>query len=356
MAKYTEIAAMMQRRIVNGDYAFARIPGARKLAEETGVSYMTARQAVQKLLDDGVISRAVNGRFEAQPVSSPQAGLKIAFIGPIRFHNYFLWENAIKTAAEEAGGSFRMVVFSHDDDPVIGEVLNGDFDLVFLAYNLANRFIINQIRKNCGKVVTLFRDMTADGVRCLDGPSPSETANMVEHLYRRGHRRADAFSVFSSSASSMEKIKCWHDALKARGMTGNTHQIELAPFEYSLHPSYSFFRRLLDSGEFRATAVFAPVMENAIGIIRACHDRGLVPGRDISVCSFGQPEMAAMHIPSITVIDRPDPTSQVRDIIREFLEDGPDRPRRLMFRPAEGKVIEGESTGPAPGKIVWLNS
>ena len=45
-AKYTEVMSVIERRIRAGDYLLSSIPGERKIAEETGVSYMTARRAV----------------------------------------------------------------------------------------------------------------------------------------------------------------------------------------------------------------------------------------------------------------------------------------------------------------------
>ena len=51
-AKYTEVMSVIKRRIREGDYLLDNIPGERKIAEETGVSYMTARRAVQELLDE----------------------------------------------------------------------------------------------------------------------------------------------------------------------------------------------------------------------------------------------------------------------------------------------------------------
>ena len=45
--KYVQIAEQLKRRIENGDYNFCAMPGVPKLAAEIGVSYLTARQAVQ---------------------------------------------------------------------------------------------------------------------------------------------------------------------------------------------------------------------------------------------------------------------------------------------------------------------
>jgi hypothetical protein len=100
----------------------------------------------------------------------------------------------------------------------------------------------------------------------------------------------------------------------------------------------------------RATAIFCTAMEGAQGIIRSCHEHRVhVPG-DISVCSFGNPEKAMLSIPSITIVDRPDPKPELRAIFELFLGLSGDTDR-LMYRPEGYNSLRlGESTGKAPPK------
>src|SRR4249919_880335 len=66
-AKYTEVMSVIKRRIAEGDYLLSSIPGERRIAEETGVSYMTARKAVQGLLDEQVLTRGPTGALDVHP-------------------------------------------------------------------------------------------------------------------------------------------------------------------------------------------------------------------------------------------------------------------------------------------------
>ena len=71
---------------------------------------------------------------------------------------------------------------------------------------------------------------------------------------------------------------------------------------------------------------------------------------DISVSSFGNPEKAMLSVPSITIVDRPDPKPELRAIFEFFLGLGGD-PSRLMYRPEGYNSLRlGESTGKAPVK------
>ena len=62
MPKYLEVAEILKSRVLHGDYLVSPMPGERKLAEEIGVSYMTARKALKHLVETGVIAREEDGK------------------------------------------------------------------------------------------------------------------------------------------------------------------------------------------------------------------------------------------------------------------------------------------------------
>src|SRR5580765_6349094 len=65
--KFKHVMSVIERRIRKGDYLLNPIPGERKIAEETGVSHMTARKAVTALLERKVLIRRPNGSLEISP-------------------------------------------------------------------------------------------------------------------------------------------------------------------------------------------------------------------------------------------------------------------------------------------------
>src|SRR5256885_13352643 len=72
--KFQRVASVIERRIRQGDYLLNPIPGERKIAEETGVSHMTARKAVRGLLDRKVLIRRPNGSLDISPRFQGAAG------------------------------------------------------------------------------------------------------------------------------------------------------------------------------------------------------------------------------------------------------------------------------------------
>ena len=63
MGKYLDVANRLSHRILAGDYHFQPVPAERELALEVGVSHLTARKAIQKLLNEGLLCRMENGRL-----------------------------------------------------------------------------------------------------------------------------------------------------------------------------------------------------------------------------------------------------------------------------------------------------
>ena len=347
MSKYSEIAELVKRRIRKEDYTVNRFPGTRKLAEDCGVSYLTARQAMLKLVDDGVLLQKENGYFSINPHwNRDKAEFKVVFLTHHRASDYYVWENAVMAAAEKLGVFFRQVYYTHDDDPVIAEVLSGDFDLIFFKHNiLGNPFCRNLVLKHRDKVVSLFQDLTGYGVRCFDGASPEEAVRLVDHLYELGHRRFAAVKVAGDTSSGSSKIAAWERRLGQYGLKNTVFEVACRHTSYTLIPAYEQAARIVEASP-RPTAVFCTALELAIGLNRYCHEQGIAVGRELSVCSFGQPEMARMQVPSITVIDRPPPVEVAEEIIRDVMDSGGGKPARLMYRTGVGNLIVGESTGP----------
>jgi DNA-binding LacI/PurR family transcriptional regulator len=342
-AKYIQIADAFRRRIYNGDYSFSKLPGAQRLAGELGVSYLTARQAVGKLIDEGVLRRQANGRLEVcSPVKQQRENLNIALISPCDLNG--IWSNAICQAAQNFNCSFRSVSYSHDDDPVIFEVLNGDFDLIFIAFVRSDSLFLNKLLQHKDKVVTLFHDFTELGIRCFDGPPPSTIGILMKYLMELGHRKIDFLNTQPVSRTVAERIRAWQQSKEELGFTGKLNNFPVQSFESAALHAHEMTHRLLDDPDFDATALFCFSVEAASGVLRACYEKGVRVGKDLSVCSFAEPEKAKLLIPSITIVDRPSPVLEATAIIEQFLQIS-DTPERLLFRPQSKELVIGESTG-----------
>ncbi len=345
--KYIQVAELIKRRIANGDYHFMPLPGAPKLSQETGVSYLTVRQAIRLLLEEKVLIRKDSDRLEiAMPEGAPR--LRVALFHPGHVTCGNKWFDAIRSGTLRHQCTFRDIVETNPDDPLLYNALDGDFDIIFCYVPRNRPLFLNKLKKKRERIVTLFTNLTEYGIRCLDGISNDAIKHVVKYLYDRGCRKIDFYAPLSSN--HLKRKEVWRKSIRELGCTGE----EWCPQVPEMHPTREFvlenMRRLLAKKAFRSTdAIFCSNMDCAIGAIRALADFGLhVPG-DIMIASMGNPEIARLCTPSVTVIDTPDLTPLVDAIFAHYLgtETGPER---LYFHfeletlSPEKIIIPGEST------------
>ncbi len=125
----------------------------------------------------------------------------------------------------------------------------------------------------------------------------------VEHLIALGHRRIGYVSIPNRPQSNQYRFKGYQDALEAAdiavdpALIFSSHAIEdhARAGEASLEP-------LLAAG---ASAAFCYNDTSAIGLLAACHKRGIsVPGA-LSIIGFDDIDMAPYTMPQLTTIRQP---------------------------------------------------
>ena len=104
--------------------------------------------------------------------------------------------------------------------------------------------------------------------------------------------------------------------------------------------------RLIDSGRL-PEAVFCLTPALAIGFYRACYERHIEIGRDISIFSFGEQETARFMTPALATIANTDGLEPVmRELLSQYLP-GAKPDNRLLFQLTDFELFEGESLIPA---------
>jgi len=125
----------------------------------------------------------------------------------------------------------------------------------------------------------------------------------VEHLLALGHCRIGYVGVTNRPKSNQHRFKGYQNTLEAGGIavdpalifTSHTSEDHAKAGEASLEP-------LLAA---RATAVFCYNDTTAMGLLAACHKRGLLVPDNLSVIGFDDIDMAAYTIPPLTTIRQP---------------------------------------------------
>jgi DNA-binding transcriptional regulator YhcF (GntR family) len=131
MTKTAQIQTILEHRIRHGDYLLTGLPAERELSLEVGVSRMTTRKAIERLVKKGLLYRQPNGRVA---VSRDEAlgWQTFSFLVPSTSSgNIERWRLAIETAASDAHAHVRTILYVHWDDPILLDAIE-NFDGTFL--------------------------------------------------------------------------------------------------------------------------------------------------------------------------------------------------------------------------------
>ena len=301
MSKYLEVAEILKSRVVHGDYLGTAIPGERKLAEEIGVSYMTARKALKHLVETGVVAKDEDGKTQLLKHKTKYgscAFLAPAFVSMLTIR----WQTVLERVLRRGGRIVRPVYFMHWNDPAVTETL-ANFDLIFLLPKLESpsELLLRKLRE-CGKpVVVLETDWTERGFFSIH-PSPVESVGrLLEHLAEAGER-VDCFNTQPLDEVIDSWLGVWEE-FPARGrMLNYPVNFYDDTLEYAVKVSTS----LLQSGEWRPKAVLCTTLSAALGLSRVLYDSGLRVGQDVRLAAVNDVGWAAYLTPSITTLESPD--------------------------------------------------
>ncbi len=332
MLKFEEITQLLEHRLAAGVYPGDKLPPLRKLADDMGVCYLTARKAVKQL-------------EERKASCDMLYRLRVAVVAPM--WAFSEWHRAIRDEVRGAGGVCRFHAYGSNIDPVITEAIaQKDYDLLFLCMpESPNARLLELIRKSKDRVVVMFEPLEHLGVRSLMGNDPESIRHFLDLLAERGHRRIDALGRDTDlQRSGVKRYEAWRKWLDEHGLDGRFHEVRHSPFEHDEDQALEACRKKFSAGEIGdAIFCFNPVL--GLGLYRACYEFGIVPGRDISIFSFGHGEITRLMTPALATIVPRDVPGTVRQLLKEYYP-GAERSEKLCFRPEQCVILPGESIQP----------
>ena len=196
LPKYAQVMSVIERRVREGDYLLHSIPGERRIAEETGVSYMTARRAIIELLDKKVLIRRTNGSLDIHPgYIKRNTHAKVVLLYPAYPSPYLAQLRMIVTSAlEKHDLNLRPVQYVHWDDPIVVDaVANTGGALIIPSADSIPEWVLSPIRSN--KVVVLDGDFSEDGIPSIRLFPDSHIEKVLAHLTDLGHRHIDCVNT-----------------------------------------------------------------------------------------------------------------------------------------------------------------
>jgi len=344
-AKYTEVMSVIKRRIREGDYLLDSIPGERKIAEETGVSYMTARRAVQELLDEEVLIRHPTGALDVHPRFSKQnKPAEVVLLCPAYPSSYLTQlRSLVSDFAAQCNIRLRPAQFVHWDEKTVVEAVEQAKGTFIIPYGPAIPVrLVEPFQTN--KVVILDGDFTGDGLPSIRLFSDRCIERVMDHFYELGHRHIDCINTQNRNPEIDRRIDIWDRWCGRRGVKGDLRDDPAPVFTDPTIVAYRLMSRIIDKKQSQATAFMGTTCPAAIGAIRACWERGISVGKDLSIATVNIEPPAEFFCPSITGLNTPDLSDVLGKCFDWFGSRVPWRGQVLM-EPKEPVLFEGESTG-----------
>jgi DNA-binding LacI/PurR family transcriptional regulator len=350
-SKYNEVMSVIKQRIRQGDYFVDSIPGERRLAEETGVSYMTARRAVQELLEERVLIRQSSGSLEVHPDYTKRVKpAEIVLLYPAYPSSYLTQLRVlVAEAASRRGLALRPGQFVHWDEQLLMDVIAQAKGTLIIPYGpIIPPRLVRHFTEN--KVVILDGDFTSDGLPSIRLFSDRCIERVLNHLWEMGHRFIDCINTQNRNSEIDRRIGIWERWCRTKNCRGQLRDDPAPVFSDPTITAYKLMSRILDEGESKATAFIATTCPAAIGAIRACYEQDIKVGKDLSICAVNLEPPAEFFCPSITGLNTPDLSDELGKCFEWFASETPWSAPKLL-EPKDSSLFEGESTGKAPRKV-----
>ena len=345
--KFESISKLLQRRIEHGDYLLKDFPTDRQLAAEFEVDTRTARKAVARLIEGGLLVRKPNGRPAVASDGEQSGTMRIAMLSVAYPSPYtWRWQSAISELAMRRTWMFRPITYTHLDDTIVPHTLGG-FDGVFIgpSSNDAPGPLLRTVERIGTPVVFLDSDLSQAGHPSLWLAPPSFTDRLLEHLAQRGHKRIACLNTQPHNAVTDIRISAWRKWTTAHGAAGKLIDQPVQAFGSTVERAYQAAKHTLAEGGFDATALLCCTSAAAKGVYRAMHEAGLQVGRDLAVCSSDDGVGESPYfIPSLTSLQDPDPTPYLNVCLDWMERGGKDWKGPLLVQPKKVPLMIGEST------------
>ncbi|HBC85831.1 MAG TPA: hypothetical protein DCZ94_02635 [Lentisphaeria bacterium] len=354
-SKYIAVAERLSKRIRNGDYHIHGIPAERELALDVGVSHMTARKALRKLLDDGLLYRLPNGRLDicANGHSDRIIQTQIALLAPaFESGETSAWNIALFQLSGTYNFSSRLVYYTHSDDPIIKNTVES-FDCTFILPPDPSESLVLELKKTGNPFFIVNSDWTRLGIPSIMLFPPVFIRKLLDHLASLGHKRIDCMNVQPGMTVIPDRIGQWKNWLGKNGLKGKLFDDPVRTFTDPLSGAYDFVDRLIKEGKFDSKALFCTTAPTAFGAMSAMIDHGIRPGTDVAVCTSDSGGFCEYYKPSLTSMEAIDPSPYL-EICLKWLHA---RKRRwtgsLLIQPENIDVVVRQSTVPVIDKLKY---
>ena len=325
----------------------------RDVARVAGVSYQTVSRVIndhpnvspkaREKVNDAIAELGYRPSRAARALASGVDRAVTVLTSNTSLYGYAETLGGIEEAARSAGVQVAIRVLESDRDQDVAAAVEGVSDpragaVIVLAFDRAGARALRALPANVSSSAAAEsylgrRAQKSESARWVWFDDTLAAQRATEHLLELGHRTVHHMAI-PSTTNVGDRERGWKRALTAAG----------APIPEVIRPQSwraagaheAALSLLLDP---TVTAILCGNDEQALGVIRAAHDRGVRIPEDVSVVGFDDVPTAAFYTPALTTV-RFDFAALGRRAF-ELLVSPDDAPL------TEPTLIVRESTGPA---------
>lgn len=302
--KYKEVERTLRQEIAAGLWRPGdRLPAEYDLARRFNVSYLTMRQALATLVDEGALLR-VRGKgtfIVDRAQEAPQSGARhgLALMLPTNWQRrdpYYFPDilDGFQQAMTAAGCRASLI---NDDVPDIGKMLPRGSAIACVLIEPEHVRIVERLRDNGYRVLGVNRYHGQRAVPSVRMDDFSGVESAVDHLVSLGHSQIAFLRGPSENFDANDRLAGFRAATKRHKLWSAME----AGDDFSEATGYAVAQMLLSLPK-KPTALVCASDLSAIGAVRGATDLGLsVPG-DLSIVGFGDFSVAQYVRPSLTTV------------------------------------------------------
>lgn len=156
-----------------------------------------------------------------------------------------------------------------------------------------------ELIEGVGPVVLVNRWASTADVAQIGADYVEGAALATRHLIDLGHRRIGVLTLAAETANSRAKLRGYQEAMRQAGMGLSPDLVAL--ITNSIDGGVTGANWLLDQAD-PPTAIVSYGDAVAIGVLHACHRRGLRVPEDVAVIGFGGSEITAFLEPPLSTV------------------------------------------------------
>jgi len=299
--KHLKVSNGLRQALLEGEFQPGGFfPGERLLAERFGVSYMTARRAIETLVAEGLCERFGKRTMVAHDALhiAESVHLNLLCFHLDTFSTPLL--KAVEGIAREHGWMTRLtIVHGTNDHLALRAIASGAPCLLLLPATSALRGKIGRaLREPHGPVVLVGNRTEVESVPWVKADDRAGMRLAIAHLRKLGHRTILFVHDRIVHQPMEEFLEEWRRQTPVQTtLSVNTKSMEARP-----RIARQAIKRYLAKHP-SPSSIICENDELAVGVLHGLRDLGVKVPADVSMISFGDTVLAEYSVPELSVVD-----------------------------------------------------